>query len=104
MQAANTVYFNSLHPIYRREIAVYQSKADGRTIQWGDVSLKKSEVLISADLSRATLQNGSMHASRMIKYFESNCLYDGRAIHSGVPLAGTIGCATPHLRIVINLS
>jgi hypothetical protein len=67
MQAANTVYFNSLHPIYRREIAVYQSKADGRTIQWVDVSLKKPEVLISADLSRATLQNGSIHASRMIK-------------------------------------
>ena len=56
MQPTNTVYFDSSHPICRREIAIYQSKADGRTIQWVDVSLKESEVLISADLSRAVLK------------------------------------------------
>ena len=56
MQPTNTVYFDSSHPICRREIAIYQSKADGRTIQWVDVSLEKSEVLISADLSRAVLK------------------------------------------------
>ena len=56
MQPTNTVYFDSSHPIYRREIEIYQSKADGRTIQWGDVSLKELEVLISMDLSHAILK------------------------------------------------
>ena len=46
MQPTNTVYFDSSHPICRREIAIYHSKTDGRTIQWVDVPLRESEVLI----------------------------------------------------------
>ena len=46
MQPTNTVYFDSSHPICRHEIAIYHSKTDGRTIQWVDVPLRESEVLI----------------------------------------------------------
>jgi len=71
MQPTNTVYFDSSHPIYRRELEVYHSKAGGRTIQWVDVSLKESEVLISADLSRAILKK-RFHARQSYDRVVSN--------------------------------
>jgi predicted DCC family thiol-disulfide oxidoreductase YuxK len=55
MSPANTVYFDGSCPICRREIAVYQRKADEHAIQWVDVSLKESETLIPVGLSRAVL-------------------------------------------------